>query len=70
MDKSLEPEIRKALEIILGRCPGDLPAAIRRLDAAKERVGGHLAHYLAKRSYEKAWIALEGGDPERGVCGS
>ena len=27
-----------------------------------------LRHYLNKRSYQKARILLEGGDPEAGVC--
>jgi hypothetical protein len=66
---SLQP-IRAALAVVLGRQPGDLAAAIRELDAARPRAGGDLGHYLARRSYQKAWILLEGGDPEAGGCGS
>lgn len=61
-------EIRQHLAVILGFESGDLAAAIRGLDAARTSVSGHLSHYLAKRSYQKAWILLEGGDPEKGVC--
>lgn len=61
--------IRRNLAIILGHEPGDLAGAIRELDAIQGSVTGHLSHYLAKRSYQKAWILLEGGDPEKGICG-
>jgi hypothetical protein len=69
MNREPIEDIRRHLAIILGNEPGDLAGAIRELDRIKETVSGHLSHYLAKRSYQKAWILLEGGDPEKGVCG-
>lgn len=63
-------EIRGALAVVLGKQTGDLEEAIRTLDHLKTSASGHLAHYLTKRSYAKAWILLEGGDPEKGTCGS
>jgi hypothetical protein len=62
-------DIRRHLAVILGKEQGDLAQAIGSLDRLKESVSGHLSHYLAKRSYQKAWILLEGGDPEKGICG-
>ena len=62
-------DIRESLAVVLGQSPGDLAAAIRRLDQLKDRASGHLGHYLAKRSYQKAWLFLQGGDPEKGICG-
>ncbi|MGC9451555.1 MAG: hypothetical protein ACP5I4_08920 [Oceanipulchritudo sp.] len=61
-------EIRACLAVVLGRKEGDLRLAIRHLDLLRESVRGHLGHYLGKRSYQKAWILLEGGDPEKGTC--
>ena len=61
-------EIRQNLAVILGIEEGDLAASIRKLDTLKASVTGHLSHYLSKRSYQKAWILLEGGDPEKGIC--
>lgn len=61
-------EIRGCLEVVLGRQAGHLAPAIRRLDELRGTAQGHLAHYLAKRSYQKAWILLEGDDPEKGTC--
>lgn len=69
MTTETEAHIRDSLEIILGREKGDLAEAIARLDRLKGLARGHLGHYLANRSYQKAWILLEGGDPEKGVCG-
>lgn len=68
MDEQLRMKILEQLAVILGRTTGDLPAAIACLDELRPSVSGHLAHYLAKRSYQKAWILLEGGDPEKGAC--
>jgi hypothetical protein len=65
----MEEEIREHLGVILGKHPGDIRESLSRLDALQADVAGHLAHYLAKRSYEKAWIWLEGGQPESGICG-
>lgn len=68
MDDKLRTTIRQHLAVILGRESGDLAVSIRALDELKGSATGHLAHYLAKRSYGKAWILLDGGDPEKGVC--
>lgn len=68
-EENLTEQIMEHLEVVLQKRPGDLGAAIRQLDAVRARATGHLSHYLAKRSYQKAWILLNGGDPEKGVCG-
>ena len=68
MDEKLKSQIQQHLAVILGHEGGDLAAAILALDELKGSVKGHLSHYLSKRSYQKAWILLEGGDPEKGVC--
>jgi hypothetical protein len=68
MNSKTEHDIRQCLAIILGKESGDLETAIRMLDTLKESAKGHLAHYLTKRSYQKAWMLLEGGDPEKGTC--
>lgn len=67
-EEKLKNQIMEHLEVILQKQPGNLAGAIGSLDAMKGDVKGHLSHYLAKRSYEKAWILLKGGDPEKGVC--
>ncbi len=64
----LSEQILQHLEIVLKKRSGDLAHAIGELDRMKGAATGHLAHYLAKRSYEKAWILLKGGDPEKGIC--
>lgn len=69
MDQQQSNEIRRHLAVILGKTSGDLAAAILALDGLKDSVSGHMAHYLGKRSYQKAWTLLEGGDPEKGICG-
>ena len=69
MEKHEENEVRGHLAVILGKRPGDLAGSIRALDALRDSAQGHLAHYLARRSYQKAWILLEGGDPEKAICG-
>lgn len=69
MEEQFQTTVRQHLAVILGHEQGDLAAAIRALDDLKSSARGHLGHYLAKRSYQKAWILLEGGDPEKGVCG-
>lgn len=68
MNSKTTHEIRQCLAVILGHEPGDLQTAIRTLDSVKDSASGHLAHYLAKRSYAKAWILLEGENPEKGNC--
>ena len=68
MQSDPSSEIRRHLAVILGRAAGDLTRAISALDELAGAAGGHLGHYLRKRSYQKAWILLEGGDPEAGAC--
>jgi hypothetical protein len=68
IDEELKRQIQAHLAIVLGRESGDLPAAIAGLDSLKGSTRGHLSHYLEKRSYAKAWILLEGENPEKGVC--
>lgn len=68
MEEKFRATIRQHLAVILGHASGDLAASIQALDTLKSEARGHLAHYLAKRSYQKAWVLLEGGDPEKGVC--
>lgn len=69
METALHEEVRTHLRVILGMESGDIREALGRLDQLKDSASGHLAHYLGKRSYQKAWILLEGGDPEKGICG-
>lgn len=47
---------------------GDLAQALGALDEVKSRTTGHLAHYLGKRSYRKAWELLHEETPEKGTC--
>ncbi len=68
MQSEFPVEIRRHLAVIVGQAPGDLSGAIRALDHLAGAVGGHLGHYLRKRSYQKAWVLLAGGDPEAGTC--
>ncbi|MEX0325073.1 MAG: hypothetical protein AB3N33_03180 [Puniceicoccaceae bacterium] len=68
MEDKFRATVRQHLAVILGRESGDLAASLKALDTLKSDARGHLAHYLAKRSYQKAWVLLEGGDPEKGVC--
>jgi len=69
MDTATIEKIRHHLGIILGHEAGCLPEAIGYLDECKDQAEGHLAHYLKNRSYEKAWIFLQGDKPESGICG-
>ena len=57
------------LGVILRKSEGNLAESIKSLDSLKGSVKGHLSHYLANRSYEKAWRLLHGEDPEKGKCG-
>ena len=54
--------------------PGDLAEAIRSLDEVLVNRGkalpGRLRHFLENRSYQKALVFLEGGEPEKGTCGN
>ena len=53
---------------------GELALAIRSLDEVlgdqEKELPGRLRHFLEKRSYEKALVFLEGGEPEKGTCGN
>lgn len=69
MDEAFIGKVRGALAVILGEEPGDLTRALARLDAFKEEASGPLRHYLAQRSYQKAWVLLSGERPEKGTCG-
>ena len=68
-EQQLREKILKELEVVLQKREGNLAQAIQSLDDLKSDVRGHLSHYLTNRSYQKAWILLNGGDPEKGVCG-
>ena len=52
---------------------GELPMAIQALDKVLAERGnelpGRLRHFLENRSYQKALVFLEGGEPEKGTCG-
>ena len=52
---------------------GELPMAIQALDQILAERGnelpGRLRHFLENRSYQKALVFLEGGEPEKGTCG-
>jgi hypothetical protein len=69
-------EIKKCLRTITepkDARPGELGESLQRLDeiANDEEVGLHpkLRHFLENRSYGKALLWLEDGEPEKGVCG-
>ena len=51
----------------------ELPMAIQALDKVLAERGnelpGRLRHFLENRSYQKALVFLEGGEPEKGTCG-
>ena len=51
----------------------ELPRAIQSLDKVLDERGhdlpGRLRHFLENRSYQKALVFLEGGEPEKGTCG-
>ena len=68
-EEQLREKILDDLEVVLQKKEGNLAEAIQSLDHLKGSAKGHLSHYLAKRSYQKAWILLNGEDPEKGVCG-
>jgi hypothetical protein len=68
MDKELRHSILKNLAVVMDPGSGDLAAALKELDEAKSLTGGHLSHYLGKRSYQKAWELLHEETPEKGTC--
>ena len=51
----------------------ELPSAIQELDKflaeRRSELPGRLRHFLENRSYQKALVFLEGGEPEKGTCG-
>mgnify|MGYP004311453673 CR=1 FL=1 len=53
---------------------GELASAIRSLDEVlgdqEKELRGRLRHFLENRSYAKALVFLEGGEPEKGTCGN
>ena len=52
---------------------GELGKSLQRLDEIAKDAGAglhpRLRHFLENRSYEKALLWLEDGEPEKGVCG-
>jgi len=69
-------DILKSLRVITNptqTSARDLPMAIQALDSALVERGnelpGRLRHFLENRSYQKALVFLEGGEPEQGTCG-
>ena len=68
-------DVLQSLRVILnprGSGPGELVSAIGALDEALGERGKELPvrlrHFLENRSYEKALVFLEGGEPEKGTC--
>ena len=69
-------EVRNHLRTIVFSADGiagELPMAIQALDKVLTERGnelpGRLRHFLENRSYQKALVFLEGGEPEKGTCG-
>jgi len=69
-------EIKSCLRVIMNpneAQSGELSASIRRLDEilknSRVDLQPRLRHFLENRSYAKALIWLDGGEPEKGVCG-
>ena len=52
---------------------GSLPKALQKLDEIvldpSYELHPRLKHFLQNRSYEKALIWLDDGQPEKGICG-
>ena len=68
-------EIRESLLAIISpndKGHTDLVVALRKLDETVQQKGTEmnprLRHFLENRSYEKALLWIEGGEPEKGVC--
>jgi len=68
MTGPLREHIRHHLRVILGKEEGAIADSLRALDAAAGEAPGELRHYLRKRSYAKAEIWLDGGQPPHGTC--
>ena len=53
--------------------PGSLGKALSDLDALVDdpslNLHPRLVHFLQNRSYQKAITWIEGGEPEKGICG-
>ena len=69
-------EVKKCLKVITtpkAAKPGELGESLRRLDEivkdAQAALHPRLRHFLENRSYGKALLWLEDGEPEKGVCG-
>ena len=69
-------EIKKCLRTITAprdARPGELGNCLQRLDEIVKDAGSglhpRLRHFLENRSYGKALLWLEDGEPEKGVCG-
>ena len=69
-------EIKSCLQVITNpkdAKPGEFRETLARLDILlaqeKENIHPRLRHFLEKRSYLKAVIWIDGGSPEKGICG-
>ena len=69
-------EIKSCLQVITNpkdAKPGEFRETLARLDILlaqeKEDIHPRLRHFLEKRSYLKAVTWIEGGTPEKGICG-
>ena len=70
-------DILKCLQVIIKRKEIEmesLPKAIKMLDEIllddSIEIHPRLRHFLQNRSYEKAWVWLNDGIPEKGTCGN
>ncbi len=70
-------DVLQSLRIIVNpECtgPGEVGLAIRSLDEVlgdqEKELPGRLRHFLENRSYAKALVFLQGGEPEKGTCGN
>ncbi|MAK46770.1 MAG: hypothetical protein CMI24_05910 [Opitutae bacterium] len=68
-------EIRESLLAIISpndKEDTDLIGTLRKLDEVVQQKGKEmnprLRHFLENRSYEKALLWIDGGEPEKGVC--
>jgi hypothetical protein len=68
MNEEFRQLILKNLAVVIDPSTGDLVQSLKELDEAKSLTTGHLAHYLSKRSYQKAWDLLHDETPEKGTC--
>ena len=69
-------EIKSCLQVITNpkdAKPGEFRETLARLDILlvqeKENIHPRLRHFLENRSYLKAVTWIEGGSPEKGICG-